>query len=124
MPHVIVQATPNITINRPERLLKKLNSCLWETGHFDKPQAIKARLLDVETFLVGIDDDQQQEGFIYLQLRLMPGRSQQIRDDLAEKLLACLQQELDEQQSGRVTIQYCVEVVELSAAYSKVSVQA
>ena len=73
--------------------------------------------------MVGIDDDQQQEGFIYLQLRLMPGRSQQIRDDLAEKLLACLQQELAEQQSGRVSIQYCVEVVELSAAYSKISVQ-
>lgn len=54
----------------------------------------------------------------------MPGRSQQIRNDLAEKLLACLQQELGEQQSGRVTIQYCVEVVELCAAYSKVSVQA
>ncbi|UNK05498.1 5-carboxymethyl-2-hydroxymuconate Delta-isomerase [Psychrobacter raelei] len=123
MPHVIVQATPNVTINRPERLLKQINSCLWETGHFDKPQAIKARLLDVETFLVGMEDDQQQEGFIYLQLRLMPGRSQQIRDELAEKLRICLQQELEAQQSGRVTIQYCVEVIELSAAYSKVRVQ-
>lgn len=123
MPHVIVQATPNVTIKHPESFLKKLNTTLWETGHFGSPQAIKARLLDLETFLVGVDDDQQAEGFVYIQLRLMPGRSQQIRDDLADKLLACLQQQLGADQSGRVSIQYCVEVVELSEAYQKVRVE-
>lgn len=122
MPHVIVQATPNVTIKQPESLLKQLNSTLWETGHFGSPQAIKARFLDLETFLVGVDDDQQAEGFVYVQLRLMPGRSQQVRDDLADKLLSCLQQQLGADQSDRVTVQYCVEVVELSAAYQKVSV--
>lgn len=119
MPHVIVQATPNVTIKKPESLLKKLNSTLWETGHFGSPQAIKARFVELETFLVGVEDDQQAEGFVYIQLRLMPGRSQEIRDDLAEKLHACLKQELVEQQSGRVSVQYCVEVVELTAAYRK-----
>lgn len=119
MPHVIVQATPNVTIKNPESLLKKLNSTLWETGHFGTPQAIKARMLDVETFLVGVEDDQQAEGFVYVQLRLMPGRSQEIRDDMAERLLSCLKEALVEQQSGRVSVQYCVEVVELTAAYKK-----
>ncbi|SUD91966.1 5-carboxymethyl-2-hydroxymuconate Delta-isomerase [Psychrobacter phenylpyruvicus] len=119
MPHVIVQATPNVTIKEPDSLLKKLNSTLWETGHFGSPQAIKARFVKLETFLVGVEDEQQAEGFVYIQLRLMPGRSQQIRDDLAEKLHACLKQELVEQQSERVSVQYCVEVVELTAAYKK-----
>ena len=119
MPHVIVQATPIVTIKKPESLLKKLNSTLWETGHFGSPQAIKARVVDLETFLVGVEDDEQAEGFVYIQLRLMPGRSQEIRDDLAEKLHACLKQELVEQQSGRVSVQYCVEVDELTAAYKK-----
>lgn len=119
MPHVIVQATPNVTIKKPESLLKKLNSTLWETGHFGSPQAIKTRFVDLETFLVGVEDDEQAEGFVYIQLRLMPGRSQEIRDDLAEKLHACLKQDLVEQQSGRVSVQYCVEVVELTAAYRK-----
>lgn len=122
MPHIIVQATPNVTIKNPESLLKKLNTTLWETGHFGSPQDIKARILDIETFLVGMDDDQQQQGFVYLQLRLMPGRSQQIRDELADQLFKCLQQELSTHQSGRATIQYCVEVVELSTAYRKISV--
>ncbi|WP_019673970.1 5-carboxymethyl-2-hydroxymuconate Delta-isomerase [Psychrobacter lutiphocae] len=120
MPHLIVQASANVKVKNPEGLLKKLNSTLWETGHFGTPQAIKARMLDVDTFLVGTDDHQQAEGFVYLQLRLMPGRSQQIRDDIADKLLACVQDELGADQSGRVTIQYCVEVVELSEAYRKV----
>lgn len=119
MPHVIVQATPNVTIKKPESLLKKLNSTLWEAGHFGLPQAIKARFVELETFLVGVEDDEQTEGFVYIQLRLMPGRSQEIRDDLAEKLHTCLKQELVEQQSGRVSVQYCVEVVELTAAYKK-----
>lgn len=122
MPHVIVQATANVTIKNPENLLKQLNTTLWDTGHFGSPQAIKARLLDVDTFLVGTEDHQQAEGFVYVQLRLMPGRSLPVRDDLANKLLNCLQQELAKQQSGRVKVQYCVEVVELSAAYQKVRV--
>ncbi len=122
MPHVIVQATPNVTIKEPESLLKKLNSTLWETGHFGSLQAIKARFVKLETFLVGVEDEQQAEGFVYIQLRLMPGRSQQIRDDLAEKLHACLQQQLGADQSGHVTVQYCVEVVELSEAYQKIRV--
>ena len=120
MPHVIVQATPNVTIKHPEGLLKKLNTTLWETGHFGSPQAIKARFMNLENFLVGIEDDLQAEGFVYIQLRLMPGRSQQIRDDLANKLFTCLKDELTEQQSGRVSVQYCVEVVELSQAYQKI----
>lgn len=122
MPHVIVQASPNVTIKNPESLLKKLNTTLWDTGHFGSPQAIKARMLDVETFLVGIEDDQQAQGFVYVQLRLMPGRSQEIRDDLADTLLACLQAQLGADQSSRVTVQYCVEVVELTAAYRKARV--
>ncbi|WP_296404502.1 5-carboxymethyl-2-hydroxymuconate Delta-isomerase [Psychrobacter sp.] len=122
MPHVIVQATPNVIIKNRESLLKKLNNTLWQTGHFGSPEALKARMLDVENFLVGTEDDQQTEGFVYVQLRLMPGRSQQIRNELSEKLLHCLQQELLSLQSGRVKVQYCVEVIELSEAYQKVRV--
>lgn len=119
MPHVIVQASPNVTIKRPERLLKSLNSRLWASGQFKQPHDIKARILDVETFLVGIEDDEQSQGFILVQLRLMPGRSEAIKDTLAQSLLEGIQSELAKDTSNRVSVQICVEVVELGASYHK-----
>lgn len=122
MPHVIVQATPNVTIKKPESLLKKLNTTLWETGHIGSPQAIKSRMLDIENFLVGTEDDLQTQGFVYLQLRLLPGRSQEVRNEMAQKLHQCLQDDLVPLQSGRVKVQYLVEVIELTEVYQNITI--
>lgn len=119
MPHLIVQATPNVTIRQPERLLKALNTVLWQSGQFKQPEDIKARLLDVETFLVGLDDDQQERGFVSVELRLMPGRSEAVKNTLAASLLTCLQSELTAAMSSRVKVQCCVEVLELGPVYHK-----
>lgn len=119
MPHLIVQATPNVTIRHPESLLKALNTTLWQSGQFKQPEDIKARMLDVETFLVGMDDDQQERGFVSVELRLMPGRSEAVKNTLAASLLACLQAELSAAMSNRVKVQCCVEVLELNTVYHK-----
>lgn len=119
MPHLTVQATPNVNIRQPESLLKALNSTLWASGQFKQPEDIKARILDVETFLVGMDDDQQERGFVSVELRLMPGRSEDTKNALAASLLACLQNELTTAMSSRVKVQCCVEVLDLNTVYHK-----
>lgn len=119
MPHLTVQATPNVIIRQPESLLKALNSTLWASGQFKQPEDIKARILDVETFLVGMDDDQQERGFVSVELRLMPGRSDDTKNTLAASLLACLQSELTAAMSSRVKVQCCVEVLDLNTVYHK-----
>lgn len=124
MPHLTVQATPNVTIRQPESLLKALNTVLWQSGEFKQPEDIKARILDVETFLVGMEDDQQERGFISVELRLMPGRSEDTKNALAASLLACLQSELAATKSNRVKIQCCVEVLDLNTVYQKVMLSA
>ena len=119
MPHLTIQATPNVIIPHEESLLKALNQALWNSGHFGKPTDIKARILPIETFLVGVEDDEQEHGFIYAHFKLMVGRDSEVRDKLAQLLVTTIEQKLALEQSGRASLQICVEVEEISAIYHK-----
>ena len=119
MPHLTIQVTPNVIITHEESFLRALNQALWDSGHFGKPTDIKARIIPIETFLVSVADDEQRSGFIYAHLKLMSGRDEVIRHQLAELLTAAIEGALDGEQSGRVGIQICVEVEEISAIYHK-----
>ena len=119
MPHLTLQVTPNVSVPHEESLLKSLNQALWDTGHFGKPTDIKARIVPIETFLVGVEDDEQTNGFVYASFRLMIGRDITIRNELSEILMTTLEAELATAQSDRTSLQICVEVGELSEVYKK-----
>ena len=119
MPHLTIQVTPNVMIAHEESFLKALNQALWDSRYFGKPTDIKARIVPIETFLVGVTDDEQRNGFVYAHLKIMSGRDEVIRHQLAELLTAAIEERLNTQQSGRADIQICVEVEELSAIYHK-----
>ncbi|WP_201539449.1 5-carboxymethyl-2-hydroxymuconate Delta-isomerase [Psychrobacter sp. 1044] len=119
MPHLTIQMTPNVSIAHEESLLKALNKALWDSGHFGTPTDIKARIVPIETFLVGVEDDEQAYGFIYAHLKLMTGRDIVIRNQLAGLLVTAIEQEIGAEQSGRAALQICVEVEEISAVYHK-----
>ncbi|GAA0323079.1 5-carboxymethyl-2-hydroxymuconate isomerase [Psychrobacter aestuarii] len=119
MPHLIVQATPNVYIPHEESLLKTLNTVLWDSGEVQQKSDIKARMLPITTFLVGTDDDEQRFGYVYIELKLMTGRSEATKNALAEQLLIATEEKLAKAQSGRVQIQVCVEVTEISQNYHK-----
>ncbi|WP_201615212.1 5-carboxymethyl-2-hydroxymuconate Delta-isomerase [Psychrobacter sp. JCM 18902] len=119
MPHLTIQMTPNVSIAHEESLLKALNKALWDSEHFGKPTDIKARIVPIETFLVGVEDDEQAYGFIYAHLKLMTGRDMVIRNQLAGLLVTAIEQEIGAEQSGRAALQICVEVEEISAVYHK-----
>ncbi|KAA0939029.1 5-carboxymethyl-2-hydroxymuconate Delta-isomerase [Psychrobacter sp. ANT_H59] len=119
MPHLTIQVTANVSIAHEESFLKALNKILWDSGHFGKATDIKARIIPVETFLVGVEDDEQVNGFIYAHLKIMSGRDISIRNQLAEQLVTTIEQTLGAEQSGRASLQVCVEVEEISAVYHK-----
>ena len=119
MPHLTIQMTPNVSIAHEESFLKALNRALWDSGHFGTPTDIKARIVPIETFLVGVEDDEQAYGFIYAHLKLMTGRDMVIRNQLAGLLVTTIEQEIGAEQSGRAALQICVEVEEISAVYHK-----
>ena len=119
MPHLTLQVTPNVSVPHEESLLKSLNQALWDTGHFGKPTDIKARIVPIETFLVGVEDDEQANGMVYANLKIMAGRDIATRNQLAELLMTTIEEQLSAEQSGRAALQVCVEVEELSAVYHK-----
>ena len=119
MPHLTIQATPNVMIAHEESFIKALNKALWDSGHFNKVTDIKTRLLPVTRFLVGIEDDEQTNGFVYAHLKIMSGRDNVIRNQLAELLVATIEETIKSEQSARVSIQICVEIEEISAVYHK-----
>ncbi|WLP94703.1 5-carboxymethyl-2-hydroxymuconate Delta-isomerase [Psychrobacter sp. M13] len=119
MPHLTIQATPNVIIPHEESLLKALNQALWDSGHFNNKIDIKARFLPVTTFLVGVEDDEQANGFVYANCKLMAGRDDEVRDKLAQLLVTTIEQNLSAEQSGRASLQICVEVEEISPIYHK-----
>ena len=119
MPHLTLQVTPNVSVPHEESLLKSLNKALWDTGHFGKPTDIKARIVPLETFLVGVEDDEQANGMVYANLKMMAGRDLATRNQLAELLMTTIEEQLSAEQSGRAALQVCVEVEELSAVYHK-----
>ena len=119
MPHLTIQMTPNVSIAHEESFLKALNKALWDSGHFGTPTDIKARIVPIETFLVGVEDDEQAYGFLYAHLKLMTGRDMVIRNQLAGLLVTAIEQEIGAEQSGRAALQICVEVEEISAVYHK-----
>ncbi|MFZ3076135.1 MAG: 5-carboxymethyl-2-hydroxymuconate Delta-isomerase [Psychrobacter glacincola] len=119
MPHLTVQVTPNVSIAHEQSFLKALNKVLWDSGHFGKATDIKARIIPIEAFLVGVDDDEQVNSFVYAHLKIMSGRDVSIRNQLAEQLSATIEQTLGAEQSGRTSLQVCVEVEEISAVYHK-----
>lgn len=123
MPHLTIQITPNISIASEKTWLKTLNQALWDSGHFKKLTDIKARIVPIETFLVGIDDEiddeAQQHGFIYAHFKLMSGRDADIRNQLAALLVATIEQMLATEDSVHIAPQICVEVEEISTIYHK-----
>jgi len=119
MPHLTIQATSNVSINHKESLLKTLNKVLWDSGHFGKPTDIKTRMIPIDTFLVGVEDDERTNGFIYANLTIMTGRSLDIRNQLAELLITTIDTELSEKQSEKFALQICVEVQDGNGVYHK-----
>lgn len=119
MPHLTIQASSNVSIERPTSLLKALNQALWDSGHFGKPTDIKARIIPIEHSVVGIEDDEQEYGFVYAHLKLMIGRDIVARNQLAEILVSTINNEIANEQAESAILQICVEVEEISAVYHK-----
>lgn len=121
MPHLSVQYTDNVKIDDSNALLNALNKCLWDSKQFAKTEDLKSRILPLSTFLVGTNDErpnnQQEDGFVYLHLKLMAGRSDDTKQQLAENLANICKKALAQQKVAN--IQVCAEVEEISNIYHK-----
>ena len=110
MPHLVLHHTANLDGFDSDLALAAANRALVDSGHFEDV-AIKSRALALDHFRIGSADS--GHGFVHATLKIMPGRSADIRAALGHAVHDALASCLPPLALHR---QLCVEVVELQAA--------
>lgn len=114
MPHVTVHYTANLQGLDADALLAAINRALLASGEFG-PLAIKSRAMHLDSYRVGDHDD--GHGFVHAVLKVLPGRSPQLRQALSKSVLDAMQAVVPGQD---IHTQFCVELDEIDAdTYTK-----
>ncbi len=106
MPQVIIELAPSVKVSE-QAMLTTVNQALGDSGVF-RLSDIKSRLYRPEFCLVG--DGAMPQGFVYVKVAIMAGRSDEIKAELAERVMTALKNLLS---ADNPDIQYGVEVVDL-----------
>lgn len=111
MPHLTLELSKDLNVQDERALLLLLNHALYDSGQF-KIQDIKTRLYHSQNSLIGFGDD--GEHFVVAHLKIMAGRTDEIKTDLVNRVMAVLKHEF-----GAGNVQYAVNLTELSPFYQK-----
>lgn len=117
MPHLTMEYSRNLHAEKLAPTLLALNRRLLDSGHFEELD-IKSRAIALDQFLVGTVPEGR--AFVHVKLALLSGRTEQVKRELAEGLLAVLQHAYAEEHA--LHLQLCVEIQEIErASYAKVT---
>lgn len=120
MPHLALEYSENLVQFDAVVCLAKANAALVASGQFEEAD-IKSRAFCVTTFRVG--SAPAGRAFVAARLSILSGRSLETKQDLSQRVLQALQQQLP---SGTgLNTQLSVEVVDIDrASYAKAVVEA
>lgn len=121
MPHLHMEYTANLTGLNADVVLLRLNNALVGSGQFAAESDIKSRAVKIETFRVGTNLGER--GFVHVKLAVLSGRSPEIKKQLADSLLAVIE-DMGQWPAG-VSVQLCVEVLDIDRVpYAKALIEA
>ncbi|WOE31342.1 MULTISPECIES: 5-carboxymethyl-2-hydroxymuconate Delta-isomerase [unclassified Acinetobacter] len=109
MPHIHVEYSDNIENLATQSLLLALNHCLVE-GQYAVAVDIKSRAIAQTDYCIGLAEKQQ--AYVHVKVSLLTGRSLEIRQEISQKVLQVLSDQLAVL-SSPLTIQACVEIFEM-----------
>lgn len=117
MPHLIIQYTPDLfTQDDLAPTLDEVNAALVDSGQIRQEPDLKSRLVPLDTFRVGTA--QGSRGFVYAQLRVLPGRNEATRAAMTACIADVLRRRI--RRPSGMQVQLSVEIVEMdSASYVK-----
>ena len=91
MPHLVIEYTSNLE-NFPEaHLLDALNAAVIASGQVQNEQDLKSRTVRTEQFVIGADPTALR-GFVHAELRLLAGRTPEMKRDLSARIGAVLRE--------------------------------
>lgn len=119
MPHLHMEYTANLTELNADVALLRMNNALVASGQFAAEFDIKSRAVKIDTFRVGTG--MGERGFVHVKLALLSGRSPETKKQLADSLLAVIQ-DLGPWPVG-ISVQLCVEVLDIDRGpYAKAAI--
>ncbi len=114
MPHTIIEHSFVISKKQIDSLFLKVNQNIAKNeGNFDISQC-KARNIFCQNFLVA--DGSLGQDFVHITIKIMQGRSLEIRQNLAENLLKIVTEFLQENNLSENPIALSVDIVEIEKA--------
>lgn len=113
MPHLIIEYTPGLF--EPDDLaptLAEVNSALVDGGSIRQETDLKSRMVALDAFRVGTA--QGSRGFVYAQLRVLPGRDEPARAAMTACVGGVLRRRC--RRPAGMQVQLSVEIIEMEKA--------
>ncbi|QGX96836.1 5-carboxymethyl-2-hydroxymuconate isomerase [Roseovarius faecimaris] len=93
MPHIVIEHSAGLESSHD---LQALCDTLWERfahhPHVNGPDTVRLRTIAATASRIGVDP----QSFAHATLLLLPGRSDAVRQEMAEIILACLEEALSD----------------------------
>lgn len=109
MPHLIVEYTRNLADFPQAQVLRELNLAVTSSPEVLNEADLKTRIVALDSYKIG--GSPGARAFVHAQLRLLSGRSPEIKKDLGARIAAVLRQ-LTPKPEG-VEVQLSIEVVDM-----------
>ena len=109
MPHLVIEHSANLGDLPLADMLPALNRQLTASPEILDETDLKTRVLVVDQFRVG--NEAQARGFVHAQLRLLSGRSAEVKHDLSERIAKVLREFVP--RPAGMLVQLSVEVVDM-----------
>lgn len=119
MPHLIVEYTANLGTFPEAQALAALNDAVIASGQVAIEHDLKSRCVRTSSFVIGASASHAEpRGFVHAELRLLSGRTPEIKRDLSDRIAAVLRQHTPHPEG--MLVQLSVDIVDMDrAAYSK-----
>ena len=117
MPQITLDYSANVLDAVDVSLLAQIHTCVSTT--IDCPiNTIKSRIMRIDDFLIGdgLPQDGKEQAFVTLWVQVMPGRTTQSREMLANKLKQLLDDYFIES-SAKLALQIRISLTELDAEF-------
>lgn len=117
MPHLIVEYSDNLSHFPEHRILTELNAAVLASGQVMEETDLKSRIVRTMQFVIGADQAASR-GFVHAELRLLAGRTPEVKRDLSERIAAVLRQHTPKPDG--MLVQMSVDIVDMDrGAYTK-----
>ena len=118
MPHIVVEYTPNLGALPLDAMLAAVTRNLAGSPEVGDEADLKARVLCVDRFRVGLADSGR--AFIHVTLRILAGRTPEAKKDLGRRVADGMLEHMPKLAQG-LTAHLSVEVVDMDpGSYTKV----